>query len=335
MMHEEIAGNTGSAALLARVQALIGTELREVERIFLDEINSRHPFVSEVLDHMAGYRGKRLRPILVLLSALACGSIEQQHLVLAAVVEMIHTATLVHDDVLDEATTRRHVATVNSRWTNETSVLLGDYLFTHAFHLASSFGDAAACRMIGRATNIVCEGEMAQVADRGNLSLTEEQYLDIIEAKTAELCAISCYLGGHYGGASPAACDALDGFGRSLGVAFQIADDLLDVVGSEHKTGKSLGTDLLKQKLTLPLIHLLAHAPARRAEEIRELLAHPDDETRAKLLPIMQASGALQYARARADEFTVAARQHLAQLPESPARQLLEDMADFVTVRSA
>jgi len=116
-------------------------------------------------------------------SALACGGIEQQHLVLAAVVEMIHTATLVHDDVLDEATTRRHVATINSRWTNETSVLLGDYLFTHAFHLASSFGDAAACRMIGRATNIVCEGEMAQVADRGNLALTEEQYFDIIEAK--------------------------------------------------------------------------------------------------------------------------------------------------------
>jgi octaprenyl-diphosphate synthase len=335
MMHEEIAGNTGSAALLARVQSLIGADLREVERIFVDEIASRHPFAREVLGHMAGYRGKRLRPILMLLSALACGGIEEPHLVLAAVVEMIHTATLVHDDVLDEATTRRHVATVNSRWTNETSVLLGDYLFTHAFHLASSFGDATACRLIGRATNIVCEGEMAQVADRGNLSLTEEQYLDIIEAKTAELCAISCYLGGHYAGASPAGCDALDGFGRSLGIAFQIADDLLDVAGSEHKTGKSLGTDLKKQKLTLPLIHFLGKASPRKSEEIREMLAHPDDRTRAALLPILESSGALQYARVRADEFTVAARQHLAALPESPARQLLEDMADFVTIRTA
>src|SRR5262245_14361858 len=141
MMHEEIAGNTGSAALFQRIQALIGDDLREVEQLFLDEIESAHPYVREVLGHMAGYRGKRLRPILLLLSAQACGGIEQPHLVLAAVVEMIHTATLVHDDVLDEATTRRHVATVNSRWTNETSVLLGDYLFTHAFHLASSFGD--------------------------------------------------------------------------------------------------------------------------------------------------------------------------------------------------
>ena len=335
MMHEEIAGNTGSAALLARVHSLIGAELREVEEFFQKEIASRHPFVREVLGHMAGYRGKRLRPVLLLLSALACGGIDEPHLVLAAVVEMIHTATLVHDDVLDEATTRRHVATINSRWTNETSVLLGDFLFTHAFHLASSFGDATACRMIGRATNIVCEGEMAQVADRGNLSLTEEQYLDIIEAKTAELCAISCYLGGHYAGVPAATCEALDGFGRSLGIAFQIADDLLDVVGSEHKTGKSLGTDIQKQKLTLPLIHLLTQANAARSDEIRELLAHPDKGTRAALLPILESSGALRYARARADEFTVAARQHLAVLPESPARQLLEDMADFVIVRSA
>src|SRR5262245_307960 len=262
MMYEEIAGHTGSAALLARVHALIGSELREVEQIFQDEIGSRHPFVREVLAHMAGYRGKRLRPVLLLLSALAAGGIEQPHLVLAAVVEMIHTATLVHDDVLDEATTRRHVATINSRWSNETSVLLGDYLFTHAFHLTSSLGDAAACRTIGRATNIVCAGEMAQVSDRGNLSLSEEQYLEIIEAKTAELCAVACQLGGHYAGASQGACESLDGFGRSLGIAFQIADDLLDVIGNESKTGKSLGTDLQKQKLTLPLIYLLAQAPA-------------------------------------------------------------------------
>jgi octaprenyl-diphosphate synthase len=130
-------------------------------------------------------------------------------------------------------------------------------------------------------------------------------------------------------------CDALDGFGRSLGIAFQIADDLLDMTGSEQKTGKSLGTDLQKQKLTLPLIHLLSTSAPRRAAEIRELLAHPNDQTRAALLPMLKNSGALQYARSRADEFTVAARQHLAALPESPARQLLEDMADFVTVRSA
>lgn len=333
-MQDEIAGNTGARALLERVQELVGKELLGVERVFLEEISSRHPFIREVLAHLTSYRGKRLRPMLVLLSASACGGIEHAHLVLAAVVEMIHTATLVHDDVLDEATTRRHVATVNSRWSNETSVLLGDYLFTHAFHLTSSLGDATACRLIGRATNRVCEGEMAQVADRGNLSLPEEQYLDIIEAKTAELCAISCYLGAHHAGAPQATSEALDGFGRSLGIAFQIADDLLDVLGSEHKTGKSLGTDLQKQKLTLPIIHLLSHASPAEGERIRELLSHPDGRTRETLIPLLEQSGSLQYARDRANEFCLAARQRLSCLPDSRAKQLLEDMADFVTARS-
>lgn len=335
MMHEGISENAGARELLARVQELVGRELREVEGTFLAEIESRHPFVREVLGHLTSYRGKRLRPTLMLLSALACGGIESAHLVLAAVVEMIHTATLVHDDVLDEATTRRHVATVNSRWSNETSVLLGDYLFTHAFHLTSSLGDAAACRMIGRATNLVCEGEMAQNAESGNLALSEDQYLEIIEAKTAELCAASCFLGAHYAGASRATCTALDGYGRALGIAFQIADDLLDVVGSERQTGKSLGTDLQGQKLTLPIIHLLSQASPDEVERLRELLAHPDRRTRATLHPLLESRGALRYARARADEFTLAARQHLAGLPDSAAKQLLEDMAEFATERTA
>jgi octaprenyl-diphosphate synthase len=335
MMHNEIVGDAGARAVLERVQELIGDELRQVEEVFLAEIASAHPFVREVLYHLTSYRGKRLRPMLVLLSAMACGGIEQPHLVLAAVVEMIHTATLVHDDVLDEAMKRRHVATINSRWSNETSVLLGDYLFTHAFHLTSSLGDAAACRTIGRATNIVCEGEMAQVADRGNLSLSEDQYLEIIEAKTAELCAVSCFLGAQHAGALRATCETLDGYGRSLGIAFQIADDLLDVVGSERNTGKSLGTDLQKQKLTLPVIHLLRHATPSETSSLRELLAQPDHRTREKLLPLLQRHGSVQYARARADEFIVAARQHLASLPDSPARQVLEDMAEYVTSRSA
>jgi octaprenyl-diphosphate synthase len=345
MHHQQIAGNRATALLLDRIHSLIGNELHQAEQVFLSEIGSRRPFVNEVLAHLDGYRGKRLRPMLVLLSALACGGIEKAHLVLAAVVEMVHTATLVHDDVLDEATTRRHVATINARWNNETSVLLGDYLFTHAFHLCSSLGDAEACRLIGRATNIVCEGEMAQVADRGNLLMTEEEYFEIIESKTAELCASSCYLGGKYAGASPAICQALDGYGRSLGIAFQIADDLLDLAGSEDATGKSLGTDLQKQKLTLPLIYLLARLSSAdaqhssespsQAEEVRELISNPDRHTRARLAPYLQQTGALDDARARADGFALAAREKLALLPDSPARSLLEEIADFVTTRSA
>jgi octaprenyl-diphosphate synthase len=313
---------------------LIGAELREVEEIFVRELQSWHPYVTDVLAHLGGYRGKRLRPMLLLLSAQAAGEIEHDHKVLAAVVEMIHTATLVHDDVLDEATTRRHVATVNSRWNNETSVLLGDYLFTHAFHLASSLETTLACRLIGRATNLVCEGELAQIHERGNTELTEEQYFDIIEGKTAELCALCGFLGAHYAGAPPAVSEALQNYGRSLGIAFQIADDLLDVLGNEAETGKSLGTDFEKQKLTLPLIHLLAQATPTDAARIRHLLTHPDERSRQELQGFLGRSDSIAYARARGNEFAAAARGNLSCLPDSPARHLLEELTEFVTQRS-
>lgn len=334
-MQEKVAGDKDSQALLAEVQNLIGPQLIEVERVFFEELESRYAFVREVLAHLTTYRGKRLRPILLLLSAKAAGGIKHDHKVLAAVVEMIHTATLVHDDVLDEAATRRHVATINARWSNETSVLLGDYLFTHAFHLTSSLGSALACRLIGRATNIVCEGEMSQIGERRNLDLTEEQYLEIIEGKTAELCAVSCYLGAHFAGATEEVAAGLDGYGRALGIAFQIADDLLDVVGNEAVTGKSLGSDVEKQKLTLPLIHLLAHASAADAAAVRRLLEQPNEQTSALLQPYLERSGSIEYARMRATEFIVTARQHLVCLPDSASKQLLEDMADFVTQRSS
>ena len=177
---------------------------------------------------------------------------------------MIHTATLVHDDVLDEAMIRRHAATVNAEWGNETAVLLGDYLFTHAFHLAASLDSTRACRWIGHATNKVCEGEMQQVHHRGNLDLDESDYFAIIEGKTAELTAVSCRLGASYAGAPESTVAALDRYGRNLGIAFQIADDVLDIWGEERVTGKSLGTDLEKQKLTLPIIHLLRESSRRR-----------------------------------------------------------------------
>src|SRR5207244_6007682 len=186
------------------------------------------------------------------------------HHTLAVVVEMIHTATLVHDDVLDNAAVRRHFPTVNAGWGNQTSILLGDYLFTHAFHLASSV-DAQACRLIGESTNRVCEGELQQGSERGNLTLSEEEYLDIIDGKTAELTACCCRIGAVYSGVFPAVIEGLSRYGRWLGMSFQIVDDLLDITGEESATGKSLGTDVEQQKLTLPLIRLLNSVPADSA----------------------------------------------------------------------
>jgi octaprenyl-diphosphate synthase len=270
----------------------------------------------------------------VLLSASATGLIVESHRVLAAVVEMIHTATLVHDDALDEAETRRHVATVNTRWNNETSVLFGDYLFTHAFHLASSLETTLACRLIGRATNVVCEGELTQIRERGNLELSEEAYLRIIDGKTAELCAVSCFLGAHYADADESIAKSLEQYGRALGIAFQISDDLLDIMGSEDETGKSLGTDFKKQKLTLPLIRLLSQTEDPEAARLRELIAQADDEAWTEVVRWLHRSDAVEYSRARALEFAAAARTHLQELRDSSAKRILLEITEFATHRT-
>jgi octaprenyl-diphosphate synthase len=250
-----------------------------------------------------------------------------------AVVEMIHTATLVHDDILDGATVRRHVRTVNACWGNQTSVLLGDYLFTHAFHLASTV-DARACQLIGAATNRVCEGEMCQGLERGNLDLDEATYYDLIDGKTAALIACCCELGALYSGAGPDVVRSLTRFGHFVGRAFQIADDVLDLVGEEQTMGKSLGTDVEQQKLTLPLIHLLACGPNGTASRARQILRGPVEGRRDALRPLLAEYGSLDYAQHKAEEFAAQARQELAALPASPFRAILEALTDRVVHRS-
>lgn len=329
-MSKDLAGHE----LLARVDELIGPELVAADAIFDAELASWHPYVTDVLAHVTRFRGKRLRPILLLTTALASGGIRQEHRVLAAVVEMIHTATLVHDDVLDEATTRRHVATVNARWNNETSVLCGDYLFTHAFHLTASLDSALACRLIGRATNMVCEGELSQIHERGNLELDEDTYFRIINGKTAELCALCCFLGAYFAELDEPVVHSLQEYGRNLGLAFQVADDLLDIQGSEDETGKSLGTDFKKQKLTLPVIRLLSQADEDTRSQLRELLNTADESAWLELRGFLERSDAIAYTLGRSQEFVAAARKHLQCLPATPARRLLEEMAEFACQRS-
>ena len=319
---------------LAEAYAPIARELAESDRIYNAELASRSPYVARLVEHCSELQGKRLRPALLLLTAQACGGIGPEHPTLAAVVEMIHTATLVHDDILDEALVRRHASTVNAEWGNESAVLIGDYLFTHAFHLAASLETTLACRWIGRATNLVCEGEMQQVSNRGNLDLDEGSYFSIVRGKTAELTAVACRLGAHYAGASPQVVDAMDGYGRDLGVAFQIADDVLDLWGEERTTGKTLGTDLEKQKLTLPLIRLLATLPGDEADRLRDQLLHPNGDARAALRPLLETSGALDYAWDRAQDFADSARAALDALPASRARDVLTQMTYYVLRRA-
>jgi octaprenyl-diphosphate synthase len=322
------------ADVFQALYAPIAGDLAEVERLLRREMRSEHAFVDELVRYGCLLGGKRLRPALLLLIAKAVsGQPTPDHHTLATVVEMIHTATLVHDDVLDEAQMRRHLATVNARWDNEASVLLGDFLFTHAFYLASTLDSVAACRLIGRATNIVCEGELRQKGSRGNFALTEAEYLGIIEAMTAELTAVSCRLGALYAGATASQIDELDGFGRDLGIAFQIADDLLDVLGEEQTTGKSLGTDLEKQKPTLPIIRALELATAADRQAILDLVGG-DDRRPALLAPYLERYEAIDYARQRAISFAERAQSRLEPLPSSAARDVLAATTEFVVSRS-
>lgn len=309
--------------------APIARDLDAVERVYNHTLASDKPHLARIIDHLNHYRGKRLRPALLLLTAHACGGATGDHHVLGAVVEMVHTATLVHDDVLDEAETRRHVRTVNAGWGNKASILLGDYLFTHAFHLSSTVGDARACELIGEATNRVCEGELLQTMLRGNLELGEAEYFDIIDGKTAALTACCCRLGAIYAGATDEVVERLANYGRLLGMAFQVADDLLDLAGDERTVGKTLGTDLDQQKMTLPLIHLFDRVPADEAAKLRQILRSPGAAKRDVLMAALDETGALASARRRAEKLADDAAAELECVPPSLYRDLLATLAQW------
>lgn len=328
--------------MVGELFAPIAPALERVEQRLQAELSSDDPRVDEVVRH--GYRlgGKRLRPALVLLAGRAVGEPSAAHELLGVVVEMIHTATLVHDDVLDEAELRRHVDTVNARWGNEKSVLLGDFLFSHAFYLAatldesgSGIGPAEACRLIGRSTNRVCHGELQQTLSEGDLSLSKGAYYDIIDGKTAELCACCCRLGAVYAGATDEQAEAMESFGRNLGMAFQIADDLIDLTGDEATTGKTTGADLAKQKMTLPLIYTrdsLVNGPRNNLEE---WLTKPSAESLAEVRKLVEAVGGFTYAQRKASDYAQAAANDLKALPETDARETLALLARFASRRDA
>ena len=319
---------------LATLYGPIRGELADVEVRLEQELQSEHRCVDELVRHGFRIGGKRLRPALVLLSGKAAGQLSPAHTVLAAVVEMIHTATLVHDDVLDDATLRRHIDTVNARWNNETSVLLGDFLFTHAFYLASTLESTYACQVIGRATNIVCEGELRQTTQSGDLTLSEAAYLEIIEAKTAELCACCCHLGARYAGAEQAVVEALSAYGRNIGIAFQIIDDLLDMDGDELQVGKSLGTDMAKRKMTLPLIYLRDQLPPPEKQQLLELIQKPASQLSSEIEPWLGQYDAFAYSERVARGYAHRALESLNALPNSDAKSALLELTNFVLART-
>ncbi len=320
-------------ATLANLTDCIRPQLQAVDQLFIKELTSKVSCVNTLVKHVSRFRGKMLRPCLVLLSGKACGTLSDAHQVIATVVEMVHMATLVHDDVLDDAELRRKGATINHLRGNEAAVLLGDYLISHSYHLCSSLDSQYASRAIGRTTNEVCEGELLQIDNRNNLDLSEETYLQIITLKTAVLTGICCSLGARFAGADETRIKQMETYGISLGQAFQIQDDILDLVGDVSTVGKTLGSDIEKGKMTLPLIHFLRNAPAEHRALLRSLLASPDADKVEKIRNLILPSKSIAYARDRARHLVDRARAALATLPDGEARRALDTMAEFVVTR--
>lgn len=327
----------------AAIAPILTAGLRRVQARFRDELATPIGPVAEFCAHVERYRGKMLRPTLTLLSALAADpalareGLPEASITIATVIEMIHMATLVHDDVLDEADLRRGGDTVNKRRGNEAAVVLGDYLISKAFHLCSSLDHQAVALRVGEVTSIVCEGEMLQVAASGRLDLSESDYFDIIERKTAALIALACELGATLPGAGDAVAGRMWEFGLKVGAAFQIQDDLLDLTGAEPVVGKPVGRDLEKGKLTLPVIHYLAGLPSGERTEAEEFLrSHGMGGGGRRLIAErLDRSGSLAYARARAAGLIEEARGLLREgLAESEARASLEALAAAVISRA-
>lgn len=318
---------------LAELYATVAADIDTSARIFREELASDQGFICDLCAHIAQYHGKRLRPALLLLTARAVGQVRPEHHVLAAVVEMVHIATLVHDDVLDEADIRRRAATVNRLWGNERAVLLGDYLISHAFHLCSSLNSQTAARTVAHTANTVCEGELMQVFNRENLELGEDEYFDIIFRKTASLIGACCLLGATFADASAAVAERMREYGNALGVAFQITDDLLDLTGDEGEVGKSLGRDVEKGKLTLPLIHFLRTQAADRRGKLLALLRGSDPQRYRDVARLLADSDSIEYAQRAAEARVQTALQCLDVLPASAARDALTAMARFVLAR--
>jgi octaprenyl-diphosphate synthase len=319
------------------IARLLEQQLDEVSVLFERQLASDLTAVNALCRHVEQYRGKMLRPTLVLLSGLAASgdpcdgaALGEKHRIIAAVAEMIHMATLVHDDVLDDAEVRRRGATVNHLRGNETAVMLGDYLISNAFHLCSTAGDPAINLALGEVTNTLCEGELVQLHHRHDHSIDEATYLEIISRKTASLIGECCRLGAALSGAPSEIADALRRFGRSLGLAFQIQDDLLDITGDQTVVGKSLGKDLDKGKLTLPLIrHLAVVGERERAEAVRMIERRDAAALRACLIDC----GAVEATRQTAIDHVAHAKGQLAKLPESAASRLLATLADAIVTR--
>lgn len=310
--------------------------LKQVEACMDEHMHSDVALIPEVVRHLTGSGGKRFRPLLLLIAADLCGYTGERCYSLATVIEFIHTATLFHDDVIDEATTRRGRTSANNIWGNAASVLVGDFLYSKAFRLMTADGSLPVMALLSATTNVMSEGEVFQLDKCGDVSLTEADYLTIIERKTSVLIAAACALGALLGDAPAGHVEALRNFGICLGSAFQMTDDTLDYVAREEDFGKAIGKDLQEGKMTLPLIHALQQGPEEETERIRRAIADKDldEETVRFIIAVVRRRGGIAYAQHQAETNIAAGKDLLTAFPASLPKEALLAVADYVLTRN-
>ena len=315
------------------LKKLLAADMEAVDQVIRTRLHSDVALVSQVGEYIVNSGGKRLRPALVVLSAKAFGYSGTQHHDLAAVVEFIHTATLLHDDVVDESDLRRGQATASALFGNSASVLVGDFLYSRAFQMMVEVGDMRVMQIMSDATNIIAEGEVLQLLNCHDATVDAENYLRVIYCKTAKLFEAAMCLGAILAQADQASVQAVAQYGVHLGTAFQLVDDVLDYSGDAQEIGKNLGDDLAEGKPTLPLIYAMQHGSAVQAELVREAIEEGDIELFDEVLQVVQQTGALEYTRQQAQREAATACAALAGLPDTPYKKSLMELADFAATR--
>ena len=326
---------TSTINTMADVWEAYRDELEGMERQVRMNLDSSVALVNTVAAHILNSGGKRIRPLLLMLSARLCGYSGRDHHQLGSLVEFIHTATLLHDDVVDDADIRRGKRAARKVWGNQISILVGDYLYAQAFCRVVEFRNQGINEVLGEAVKKMAEGEVLQLYYNGNPSMPEAEYLKIVEHKTAGLMAASCRMGAILADASDAQQDALFRFGQHLGIAFQVADDTLDYTANGERLGKTLGQDLREGKATLPLLHLLYHCSEQDRQMIIDRMETRTltEEDLGRFIRLMEELGSITYAMDRARSYIAAAQRDLDQFEDSTAKRALSVTADYMVTR--
>jgi octaprenyl-diphosphate synthase len=325
------ASNTSAQNLL--IQPIVA-DLNAVDTVIRQKLHSEVALVNQIAEYIISAGGKRIRPVLVLLIANAYGYRGTNHHQLAAVIEFIHTATLLHDDVVDESSLRRGRKTANALFGNAASVLVGDFLYSRAFQMMVSVGDIRIMRILADATNVIAEGEVLQLLNMHDPDVSEERYTQVIRSKTAKLFEAAAQLGALIAGATDEEIEAAAEYGRSLGTAFQLIDDVLDYSGQADDIGKNVGDDLREGKATLPLIYLMEHGTAEQRELVRNCIENGDEQHFDAVLFAVTTSGALDYTKRKAEEAAARATASISALPDSQFKKSLLTLSDFAVHRN-